>query len=160
MSLEDYQIAVELMERHKSLQQFVGPRPRSLVKLAEEYLGVHFPESYQRFLVDYGAGNFGSSEIYGVIHENFETSGVPDVVWYNKGLRNRLGLPKNIIIIYEVGDGELVGLNLDDTTSLESPVVKLGLGQSLERGELEPIASDFGAFFLRLVQEQVSSLGR
>ena len=50
-------------------------------------LGLEFPPSYRRFVLDFGAGSFGASEVYGVIDSNFENSSVPDAVWCTLDVR-------------------------------------------------------------------------
>lgn len=81
MKQEDYERAVGFMKKHPELRHFVGARSETLVKAAEEKLDLTFPPSYRRFLLEFGAGSFGASELYGVIDENFENSSAPNGIW-------------------------------------------------------------------------------
>jgi len=50
---------------------------RELVVQAEEALGSRFPHSYRSFVGELGAGDIAGEEFYGVIDDNFDSSGVP-----------------------------------------------------------------------------------
>jgi hypothetical protein len=150
MPMEDYEKAVALVEREGG-GEFVGPRPAELIAAAEQALGFRFPPSYRRFLLDYGAGSVGATEIYGVIDEDFEDSGIPDGVWYNLELR-REGQTETLHAFYSVGDGTLFCLDASRVAEDgEMPVVAVGSGDE----EMEEIAPDFGRAFLMLVEEEL-----
>jgi len=158
MSMHDYEEAVKIMAKYPDKQSFVGPRPESLIQAAERALGLGFPPTYRRFLLEYGAGGFGSSEICGVIDDDFEHSSVPDAIWYTLIERSEARLPNDLIVIYEVGDGELFCLDLGAKENEEAPVVAYQPGippekQGRERREI--IAKDFGEFLLQIVQREV-----
>src|SRR5260370_37232531 len=82
VSNKSYEQAVQFMRQFPDLMDFVGPRSESLVSTAEQFLSIKFPPDYRRFLLEFGAGSFGSFEILGVIRENFENSKVPNGIWY------------------------------------------------------------------------------
>lgn len=155
MTMQDYEQAGEIVSKHPTLNFFVGSRTENLIKVAEEKLGLKFPPTYRRFLIEYGAGGFGSSEIFGVIHENFDTSSSPDVVWTTFQQRKYFSFPKNLIVIYSVGDGEIFCLDIGNTNTGEIPVVTYQPGYLPEEQRKEVIAQDFGRFFLDLVQSEV-----
>ena len=75
--MSDYERAAALIAESKDDADFAGPRPAELIQAAEEALGVQFPPTYRRFVSEYGAGNIGSTEIYGVIDFDFEASSIP-----------------------------------------------------------------------------------
>ena len=81
MSMQNLLGALEIIKRNPAKADFVGPRPEKIVAAAEERLGLKFPQTYRHFLLSLGAGNFGSEEFYGVIHENFENASVPNGIW-------------------------------------------------------------------------------
>ena len=64
-----------------------GKQSEEIIVSAEKKIGYHFPPTYRNFLIKYGAGNIGSSEIYGVISRDFENSSIPDAVWYALKMR-------------------------------------------------------------------------
>lgn len=153
MSLEDFINAVKIIEENKSKAFFAGNRSESLIKEAEKALGITFPETYRQFLLKYGAGNFGGSEIYGIIDENFINSSIPDGIWFTLIERKKICLPQNLVVIYSTGDGDLVCL--DTGKNRESPVIIFQPGVPLELQRGEVISEDFGRFFLELVKREI-----
>ena len=157
MSIETYHMAVSLINRYPLLGRFVGPRSELLIQAAEKTIGITFPNTYRRFLLEYGAGNFGSSEIYGIIDEDFMNSGIPDSVWYTMKLRSDFSLPNHLFVIHDVGNGEMVGLNFAKIANDETPVVVFTFESILQKDVLEQVAIDFGDFFLELVELQIKN---
>ena len=63
MGLAEYSEAVELMNKRPEVgADFVGPRTEALVEAAERALGLKLSATYRRFVLEYGAGNFGRSK--------------------------------------------------------------------------------------------------
>jgi hypothetical protein len=152
MPMADYERAADLIERHTDDADFAGPRPPKLIEAAEQALGFRFPATYRRFVAEYGAGSVGGTEIYGVVDADFESSSVPDGVWYNLTLR-RDGSDESVYVFYDVGDGETFCL---DTTQVaadgEMPVVGVRLGGGDDRDEIAP---DFGRALLMLLEDEL-----
>jgi hypothetical protein len=153
--MQDYEKAVEIIQRHSERAVFVGARSDSLIEAAERKLGIKFRPIYRRFLLEYGAGGLGAFEVYGVINDDFEKSSVPDAIWYTLVEREKAGLPNHLVVIYDVGEGELLCLDCGTRESEESPVIAYQPGYPPEEQNWEIIAKDFGEFFLELVQSQV-----
>src|SRR5690606_21827122 len=101
MSMQDYQAAKSLIENNDG--DFSGPKPEGIVVSAEQALNLTFPPSYRHFLLDLGCGSIGGLEIYGVIDEEFEDSGVPDGIWLTLKMREGAGLNPAYILIGDVG---------------------------------------------------------
>lgn len=154
MSMLDYEIAVEKIADYAALQDFSGMKPNTIVVAAEQILGYPFPETYRRFLSEWGAGSFGSSEIYGIVNDDFEHSSVPNGIWYTLKLRMESFIPPTLVAIYDVGDGELFCLDLSAMHDNEAPIVTFTPGGSLDQRR-EQIAEDFGRFFLDIVQREI-----
>jgi antitoxin YobK len=158
MSLQDYEKARELiayaLRRPGLISTFVGPKPETLVNSAEERLSVKFPETYRRFLLDYGAGGLGSFEIYGLIQEDFENHGYLhlDVVWLTKKERTASNLPQYLLPIFDLGDGEIFCLDLRHKEGNEAQVVGFTPGYSTADQSLDVVAEDFGELLLDQVQ--------
>ena len=149
MSIADYEKAKAIIAANGDTGRFAGSKPEELVKKAEDMLGVRFPPTYRQFLLDYGAGNFGSAdEFYGVIDEDFENSSVPDGVWFTLTERRDAGLPGDLIVVGDTGMGELYCLNL---AAKEGPVVVIDPG--FDMAVREEVAPDFGTFLLQRVQQ-------
>ena len=147
MSMADYVSAKAILTANKSRADFVGPRSEVLIRKAEDFLNIQFPPTYRQFLLDYGAGNFGPEEFFGVIDEDFESSSVPDAVWYTFTERKEVNLPGELFVIGETGTGELYCLDLNKS---HGPVVIIDPGADISKQK--EIANDFGAFLLNRIQ--------
>src|SRR5687767_13664650 len=121
MSMGNLLTAFELISSNKAKADFVSARPDTLIEAAEQRLGLRFPPTYREFLRKLGAGNFGASEFYGIIDENFNHSSVPNGIWYTLTERDEVELPKNLIVIGDTGDGGLYCLEVSDEK--EAPVI-------------------------------------
>lgn len=156
MSVKNYQKAKETILNEEEIADFVGGRADELISLAEEELGLKFNGLYFDYLKTFGAGNFGAQEIYGIIDENFESSSVPDAIWYTLTERKEMNLPDNLLAIYDTGSDEIYCLdysNLDNNG--EPKVVAFVPGVDLESQTYEIIANDFGDFLLDLIRQEV-----
>ena len=153
MSIQSYLEAKRLMENNEGSMHWFGKQEESLINKAEKILNLKFPQDYRMFLSDYGAGSFGSSEIYGVFQEDFENSGVPDAVWYTLVIRKDVKMPNYLLAIYGVGDGELFVLNYDKLNENGEPkVTAYSPGYAEDEQTFEVIANDFGDFLLGRVK--------
>jgi len=157
--MQTYETAIRLMTGHASAMDFVGPRPSQLVETAERTLGLKFPATYRRFLLECGAGSFAAEEIYGVVDDNFQHSSAPNAVWSTLLLRKEVSLPHNYIHIYSVGDGEIYCLSVNSFDYAIAPVIAFEPGLELALQSQEIISDDFGDFFLECAQEGLKFLG-
>lgn len=154
--MKEYEQAVEMMQQYPELMDFVGCRSDELLSAAQKALGISFPATYWRFLSEFGAGAFGSDEIYGVINTDFEDSGVPDAIWFTLQERKNRSFPNNLVAIYDADDGELFCLDIGATQDNEAPIITYQPAYLPEEQRVEIIARDFGEFLLQLVQRQVN----
>src|SRR3954447_1290814 len=138
MPIEDYERAAALIADHADRGLWVGPQPEERVARAEELLRVSFSPTYRRFLLDHGAGNFGATEVYGIVAE-LEGAGIPNMVWYTRELRGD-GLPADVVGFAETGDGEVLCLR---AAGADGPVLSFFPGSG-EDPEPDDIAPDFG----------------
>ena len=159
MGLDDYQRAVALMNKFPDLQYFVGPRSETVVNAAEKALGLNFPPSYRRFVLELGAGSFCAFEVYGVIDDNFESSSVPNGIWRTLEERQLENFPLDLVIVGEDGAGGYYCLQCRNNLE-EGPIVAYhgGYPPNLQTGEI--IGKSFGEFLLQLVQEQLELHGQ
>lgn len=149
MTMETYVAAAELL-RSDSRADFVGARERSLIDAAERRLDFRFPPTYRRFLLEFGCGNIGGQEIYGLIDEPIERGPIPNAVWLNLQRRAR-GWKPSLFVIHESGDGTSHALSLEHTGPHGEASVWL---LSVSGESIEKVADDFGDFLLSLVQRQ------
>ena len=98
------------------------------------------------------AGGVGGIEFYGVVKEELEDSGYPDIVWLTFKGRKEWALPKFLLPVYDLGDGELFCLDLRVQEGIEAQVVGFTPGYSSAEQNLDVVAEDFGKLFLDRIQ--------
>lgn len=150
MGQESYQTAKQII-LSSDASDFVGGCATELIDKAENKLGIDFTGLYRDYLLTFGAGNFGAQEIYGIIHDDFENSSVPDAIWCTLTERVESNLPNNLLVIYDSGDDELYCLDFKQYNE-EPKVVVFVPRVTLENQKYEVIADDFGDFLLELVK--------
>jgi hypothetical protein len=139
----EYEEAASIIRANEQLADFVGPRDPSVVEAAEAAIGRPLPPTYRRFVSEFGAGNIGSFEVLGVTKAEFQNASVPNGIWYTLSERED-GMPDNLLVVGEAGDGSLYALDLDEGD--DPPVVVYEPGSGEPPGER--IAGDFGSFLL------------
>lgn len=151
MGLPEYSEAVELMNQRREVgPDFVGPRTEALVAAAERALGLRLCTTYRRFVLEFGAGNFGAFEVYGVTTENFDVASVPNGIWLTLRKRETIGLPHNFVVVGSDGMGGYYCLNNEENDE-DGEVIVYYPGVIHQ----EKIANSFGEFFLNGIQEQM-----
>lgn len=154
MSMQNLIDAMRLIESNASSAFFAGARSSGEISAAEAALGGAFPPTYREFLERLGAGNFGAFEVYGITDGNFETGRVPNGIWLTLEQRRSRAIPDDFVIVGDTGDGGYYCLALRD--GRDGPVYIYTPTNLRRPGPLEPIAADFGEFFLHEVQAQLS----
>ena len=112
MSIEKYQQARQLIEDAGG-GDFEGAKPESLVAMAETALGLTFPPSYRRFLLEMGCGDINGLEVFGLINDSFEHPTVPNGIWLTSNERRGIGMHSAYVLIGEGGDGAFTVLTHD-----------------------------------------------
>lgn len=152
MSYIDYEKALKIMSENKEKCDFFGKCPENLIEKAENVLEIKFSTIYRNFLMDFGAGNYGSEEIYGIIGDNFIDSSILNGIWYTLIERKQVNLPKNLVVIYDTCGDELFCLDFNKLNNENEPEVVVYIpGEKNENQLYEKIANDFGEFLLGLV---------
>lgn len=107
-----------------------GARPEVIAK-AETFLGVSFPDTLKLYLETWGTIAIGPLEYYGITGENFESSKVPDGVWFTSVQREALDLPRNFFVLFNNEGDELHCVDLEteeikswDTSQKEVVAIK------------------------------------
>jgi hypothetical protein len=155
VSMRDYEEALALIEDHLDGADF-EPQPEDRVERAERALGVRFPPTYRRFLVELGAGGVGSEEIYGLINDDFDDSRPPQAVGLTRELRDGGHISDDLVVIYNLGQGSYYAIDTGRAEpDGEAPVVGFTPGLNTAGDELEVIAPDFGRFFLDTVRADI-----
>ena len=153
MSMADYESAVSLIARNPQWARFVGPRSTTIVSEAETVLGMHFPQIYRRFLLEFGAGEVSATEFYGIPGMDLAKAPLPSGIRQTMALRQKHRFPNDLLVVGDVGDGGLYCLEIRSDGS-EGRVVVVEPGQyPLAR---DPVGNDFGEFFLSQVQQALA----
>lgn len=156
MSEKSYKKAKKLIIKNEDLADFEGKKPISYIEKAESLTNLKISGFYLDFLQEFGAGNFGSEEIFGIIDDDYINSSVPDAIWYTLTLRNSGNLPSNFLVIYDNGSDEIYCLDFNNVGKTGEPkVVSIDLGYDLDDQDVEIIAEDFGDFLLELVESEL-----
>lgn len=151
MSTSSVTEAFNLIEKNKERSDFEALDDDKLIIEAEKKLGVSFPPSYRSFLLNYGCGGVGSSEIYGIIKSNPYGFGVPNAIWLTLDEREKWNLPHQFIIIGDTGDGDWYVLDSSKPNKDgEYPVVICYYDG--DNYHTEKIHEDFGEFLLAETQ--------
>jgi antitoxin YobK len=148
MSIQKYEQARELIEGAGG-GDFEGSKSEALIAKAEHALGLTFPPSYRRFLLEMGCGDINGLEILGLVDDNFAQSTVPNGIWLTLNERRAIGLHPAYVLVGEGGDGTYYALDTRRVGKAgETPVVRL----SPDGKQSEDIADSFGNYFLHAVR--------
>ena len=139
MPTPDFLAAIEEMDENPSLGHFAGPMPAAAVAAAEKALGVSLPASYKDFLLRFGAGNFGSFEVFGLPDPEFSKPRVPNAVWYTLQER-KSGLPAAFVALGTDFEGTLYCLDTSAASGDDAPVV------SWNAGTVSPLRPSFSLY--------------
>ncbi|MBO0451876.1 SMI1/KNR4 family protein [Enterococcus sp. MJM16] len=154
--MEKYDKAKRIIQENDYLVDDFGGAQKNSIEKAQKILGVEFPEDYKLFLADFGALTFGSIEIYGVCKEDFADSGIPDTVWATLNERELIQMPKQLIILYNSGMGELYCMNFNELNKENEPQITSyypGFSEEAQRNEI--LYDNFGSFLLDMVMEEI-----
>lgn len=158
MGHREYEKAIELINKHSDLLVSYGKVDINIINKAKKKLNVNLPADYIDFLSRYGAINFGSEEIYGIISTEFYNSSIPDAIWYTLKEREESSIPKNFIIIYESGYGELFCISTD-YIDIDPPIKSFIPGLELFEQPFEIISESFGSFLLEKIESEIKLNG-
>jgi antitoxin YobK len=156
MGMDEYERAAKLIRENAEDSLLSGPKPEELVAKAEAKLGVTFPLTYRRFLLEFGGGPFAGSAFFGVFDDDFDTQGAYDVVSRTLDVRREAGFPDNVVAVYDYEDGDLGCLELAGDGD-EAPVIALTPGFPVDVNERDEVAPDFGTFLLKEVKSAIES---
>ncbi len=123
------------------------PASEELIQRAEEFLGLHFPPDYRKFLSRFGTLAYGPLEFYGITRDNnFVSSSVPNAIWYTGVLRQR-DLPPALVILYDNNGDEYYCL---DTASPRGRVI---VWDAIDRSVIGVKAESASDFILQEVAD-------
>lgn len=143
--------AAEIIDANLDLGDFVGPVPFEEVWVAEERLGVHFPDSYREFLQKYGSGRYGGEPIYGL---GTPDDNLPNVVWATETMRTADDFfPGDLVPVQDTGEGDVLCLATSRMNeNNECPVVQWIPEMSMDEQAFEVINKTFAGFLLAIAR--------
>lgn len=149
MSINDVDKAIALINLHLDESDFEWAKEELLVKLAENYLEITFPDSYRYFLKKLGCGDIAGQEFYGVINEEKINSGIPDATWITLKYRRQFDLPAKYIVFYHFGDGNYAVLDCEKNNQGNN-IVEIW---SPSENTFQFFSADFGSFFYNQIKK-------
>jgi antitoxin YobK len=154
MSKENaYLQAIRLISSNSALADFEGVTSENIIKEAESALGFSFPLLFRKFISQFGAGSFGSFDIFGIIGQNIHAVGLPNGVWLTLDERLTGNLPRNFFLFSAVGNGEYFALNT--SASENGHVYAIRTSRDVAYVSIEKISEDFGSFLLEQIQDRL-----
>lgn len=161
MSIDNYNKAKLIVEQNSNYSFFIGKTEKKIIQLAEKEIGFEFIGTYRNFLEDFGAGNFGGTEIYGITGNELKNPSVPNAIWYNLKQRKHFNFPNNLFAIYYTGSEEIFCLDYKNKNVDGEPlIVSYIIGVDMKDQPYELIAQDFGDFLLKQVTEELGYINK
>lgn len=151
MSMQDLYQAFDIIEKCDFTKSFNGKKSLDLIETAEKFLELKFPPTYRKFLENYGCRGPESVDIFGIVHENFKNSGMPDAIWLTM-VEREAGAPSDIIFIASTGYGPYYVLDCSRPDQHGEYPVLIWAGDDFNRHKMEIVNEDFGAFLLQELQ--------
>ena len=143
------QSTIERIDRSNIPRPFLDKKyavAETQIRQSEEEIGFPLPESYVYFLSEFGSGDFGGIEFYGLLPQGNHIKEIPNALWLTLKSRELEGLPSSYFVVENLDDGAIACLDLSVMTDKECPVVLWELGES---GNSKPhvLADTFGDYF-------------
>ncbi|MBK3494230.1 SMI1/KNR4 family protein [Viridibacillus sp. YIM B01967] len=153
MKLSPYEAAKKILLSEADIANFIGPQSSELLERVEDALNLKIIGSYREFLLTFGAGFFSGVKILGIPGDDFGNPSLLNGVSYTLTLRKEVGLPCNLLVIYNPGNGELFCLDFhqikDDEPEIVSFMPEVGMGL-----QYDAIADSFGEFLYEIVCDE------
>jgi len=131
----------DMIEQMPEAADFVGGVSEEHVAAAEERLGLTFPKEYREFVRQYGCGNYGYVEIFGL---GVAATGLPNVEWIAAKLRSGAQLPAHLLPVEQLGDGAYACIT---TAQSEAKGYQSGIVVEWNHSlQVAKIAPDFAAY--------------
>lgn len=153
MNIDAYIKAKHLIQEHIKVLTKASPCPENLIRLAEIKLSVKFPETYRKFLEEFGYLMLMGVEIYGIVANNPDSPMPPNTVGVTLSARINFELPASFVVISELGDGQIYCLDCSHPENAN--VIVYWSGYPYEAQTLEIEANNFGLFFLNSIETAI-----
>lgn len=155
MSYLDFEKAMFLAPKCK-FYTTTGGKSNDEINKAEEILNVTFSRQCKEFYNKYGYLSFYGNEIFGIDPDDDSDILEGNTVAYALNDRKEYNLPIKWLPIYNYEDGNMAYLDYSSLNEEKEPIVIMASYNGEEYEIADTVAEDFGAFVLKLVEEQLA----
>lgn len=142
--------------RESQLPDFpVRSVPVEDLEFAERQLGVEFPPSLREYFLLQGVGGPGLGDFNGLIPGHLDLQSEPNIIWITNTLRAEVDLPKELLPVRTISSGVYACVDTSNQNGAEARVIEFDEGIGYESTKSVVLASDFGAYILSRINEQV-----
>ncbi|MGI0117612.1 SMI1/KNR4 family protein [Zooshikella sp. RANM57] len=149
-SFEDLMLALD------ELKEFDchGHHSSEEISSAEQYLGVSLPNSFKRYLKEFGNMAFGHVEYLGLTKSSdFSSAGFPNFVWFNLRKREQENFPDYLIIFRSVNDE--IFLCLDTSKKIDDDDCVITIWSNLDKHVERELEIGFNSFLIGDIEEYI-----
>ena len=144
--------ALALAEENGLIMDDPMPVSESDIAALEAEAGAPLPASFRACVATWGALTLDGMEVYGLIPGRLDAQAVPNLLWLLRDMREREGLPRDLLPVMDLDDGVMACLDLSAAAGGEAPVVERDIGAPDRRDRL---ADSFGDYLLQRVQDLI-----
>lgn len=155
MSYLDFEKAMFLAPKCK-FYTTTGGKSNDEINKAEEILNVTFSRQCKEFYNKYGYLSFYGNEIFGIDPDDDSDILEGNTVAYALNDRKEYNLPIKWLPIYNYEDGNMAYLDYSSLNEEKEPIVIMASYNGEKYEIADTVAEDFGAFVLKLVEEQLA----
>jgi len=155
--MEKYELIKQKILKYPDELEFFPNVTQELIEKFEKELNIELKGSYKQFILDFGYLSFGALEIFGIPNKKIlkQNEDCTNALACTIESRKEINLNKNLLIIYNLGNGELYCLDL----SYKIPKVVSIWDEIPENGQVPPIteiiADSFEDFLEEVVNEEI-----
>ena len=148
---EQAKAIIKSFQEHEDIY-FENSTSTVLITDSEEILGVRFPETYRKFLEDFGVLAFGSLEVFGISTHDLYQDNSYNAIKLTLDRRSDFDLPNNFVTIASLGNGMEYYLDCDHLKNGHNCVKLFWRAIPINDQEPKIVADDFGEFLLEEIQ--------
>lgn len=147
--MADIESLIQQLEQSGKDVVWQGEASQSSIDQLESLLGSRLPDSFKRFLADYGGGGVVEEEVSGIEDDDSTLEHRGTVYGDTLLCREDDALPPNLVVIYLGGDDVVWCLDVSQFDGNECPVVAFDVFTKPTK-LLAPTFADFLAEYLEL----------
>lgn len=150
--MDKYFDAAALVRTTSAKKRTTGGLSQTFIKKIEGRLGTPMPESFKRFLRDFGYLVIAGQEFYGEVEREAYGGGLPSFVWATEQARARGDALASDLVVRSSGYGPNYVLACSEMSEIgEAPVYLVSIAYDPEtdttQQHREKVADSYGEFF-------------